>query len=89
MSLDDEGCIGIGCFEATCRIDRVNDRQAQPAARLKNACDFSDSGGHRVNVVKRHKSNREISACVVERKCGSVGQTEIHRRIEFASGINK
>jgi hypothetical protein len=33
ISLDDEGCIGDSRFEAPGLIDRVDDRQAKPAAR--------------------------------------------------------
>jgi hypothetical protein len=65
----------------------MNNRQTEPATRLENPRDFPHGGGHRANIVKRHKGDREIHACVVEWKCG-VGQTNINRRIEFASSIN-
>jgi hypothetical protein len=64
----------------------MNYRQAKSSAWFQNARCFSNGSSHPVDILKRHKGDRQIRARVIKRKRGGIGQTHVHRWIELAGG---
>jgi hypothetical protein len=64
----------------------MNDRKAETAAGLQDTRSLSYCCRHRIDVMKRHEGNRQISAFARQRERGCIGPNNSHRWIDRASG---
>ena len=86
VAFDGEASVSSRFFEAPGGVDWMNYRQAKSPTWLQNARRLSNGSGHPVDIVKRHKGDRQIRARIVKRKRGGIAQTHVHGGVELAGG---
>ena len=83
---DDEGAVRLFVLEAPRRVQRMDDRKAEAAARLEHASRFRDGQLEVVDVLERHERDHEVEVAVLERQRGGVGEPNVELGVGLACG---
>ncbi len=83
---DREPAVRLIAFEAACRVQRVDDGDAQPTAGLENARCLSSSPVEIVGVLERHERDDAVERGLGKGQLSGVGEMRFELGVRLACG---